>query len=228
MAVGAGIGLCGIGRAGIAQIPTFVTIVLFTTPGSQTWTVPAGVTSIIVEGIGGGQAGFDSTATVGGSGGIAGSYCKSVISVSAGQTIYLYVGSAGASNGATGSDSWANAVANAAPGLSANGILAIGGNSGSTNVGSTINAGGAAGSQGGVANPSYGGGGGGAGGHLGAGSSGGNASGGAGGSGGAANNSTVAGGAGTYGSGSPGNSGVSWTQTSDGTRAGSGSGGGGG
>jgi len=74
---------------------------LFSTPGTYSWTVPAGVTSISVAGIGGGGGGSQKSA--GGSGGGGGliSYSNS-ISVTPGTTCTIVVGAGGATGGTYG------------------------------------------------------------------------------------------------------------------------------
>ena len=74
---------------------------LFDTPGSYNWTVPAGVTSISVAGIGGGGGGAQKSA--GGSGGGGGliTYSNS-IAVTPGTTCTIVVGSGGATGGTYG------------------------------------------------------------------------------------------------------------------------------
>ncbi len=66
------------------------TVVLFDQPGTHSYTVPAGVTEIIVEAWGGGGAGGSATNGNGG-GGAGGTYVKTVISVSPGQSFTLRV-----------------------------------------------------------------------------------------------------------------------------------------
>ncbi len=83
--------------------------VSFTAPGSHTWTVPAGVTTITVEAWGGGGAGGGVTGyAAGGGGGAGGQYAKKVVAVSAGDTYTVVVGAGGngnTGNGADGEDS---------------------------------------------------------------------------------------------------------------------------
>ena len=98
---------------------------IFTTTGAGTWIVPSGVTSIQIEGIGGGADGSAANETGGGGG----AYAKSVsIAVTPGQTVYLNIGS----RGANGSDTWANVSVNSAPGSASNGIVAKAGQGGAT------------------------------------------------------------------------------------------------
>ncbi|MFA9220981.1 MAG: hypothetical protein ACEQSL_07330, partial [Sediminibacterium sp.] len=120
--------------------------------GAQTWTVPAGVSSIQVETWGAGGAGGTSSnaaaySSSGGGGG--GAYSKvNTLSVTAGQTIYYNIGTGGVPNaaalgaGGIGGDTWLNKAANSAPTLATNGALAKGGSGGS---GGNAGAGGAGG-----------------------------------------------------------------------------------
>lgn len=110
------------------------------TPGTYTFTVPPGVTSITVEAWGGGGRGgrWSSAGTGGRGGGGGGAYSSSVISVTPGQQITYLVG--GGSNSVTaGGDSYF--------GEGPNLVLAKGGNSVGTN---------AAGGEGGLANQGVG------------------------------------------------------------------------
>jgi hypothetical protein len=82
-----------------------VTVPAFTTPGSNTWTVPAGVTSITVEVWGAGGRGGSRTSGSGAyGGGGGGAYSRRVISVTSGQNYTYEVGAGSSSNaaGATG------------------------------------------------------------------------------------------------------------------------------
>ncbi len=71
----------------------------YATPGSYSWVVPAGVTSVNVEvwgaGGGGGIGAATNGASTGGGGGGSGGYSKSVISVTPGQTYTVVVGAGG-------------------------------------------------------------------------------------------------------------------------------------
>jgi hypothetical protein len=103
----------------------------FTTTGGQTWTVPAGVTSIQVECYGGGGGGGGNTAgfnlTRGGGGG---GYAKvNSISVTAGATVYINVGTGGAVT-VNGGNSWVNVSANSQPASTTIGAVATGGTRG--------------------------------------------------------------------------------------------------
>lgn len=88
--------------------------VIYDSPGSHTWTVPCGVTSVTVEvyGAGGGGGGANSLSPSAGGGG-AGGYGSGVFAVTAGTVYNLQVGAGGggggpASNGSTGGQSWFN------------------------------------------------------------------------------------------------------------------------
>lgn len=77
----------------------------FETPGSGTWTVPSGVTSIILKSWGGGGAGgsaYSGTATlntqVRGGGGAGGSFAGTTIAVTPGQVINFTIGAGGQSS----------------------------------------------------------------------------------------------------------------------------------
>lgn len=129
-------------------------VTTFSSVGDNTWTCPAGVTSIIVNswGAGGGGGYAYATYTAGGSG-AGGSYVQSVVSVIPGNTYNLTVGAGGiggdtlsttngatpitVSNGAVGGSSFfGNTTAGSPVGAS---ILAVGGNGGisTTSVGTS-------------------------------------------------------------------------------------------
>jgi hypothetical protein len=186
----------------------------YTTAGSNSFTVPAGVYSISAVCIGGGGGGSgndgDSDESGGGGGGGALAYQTS-IPVNPGEVLTVVVGAAGAAGGeggtggagGTSSISRGVTVLVAANGGGGGRYRAGGGGAGGTVATGTGGAGGA----GGVGNnrtrdPAPGGGGGGAGGYSGAGGAGGSA---------AANNTGVAGAAGAGGGGGGGGSGLSNT-----------------
>jgi len=82
----------------------------FNSPGDSTFTVPAGVTSIVVECWGGGGAGGGSTSNMkGGSGGGGGGYTTAILKVTPGQSIPYTIGAGGiginGKNGTSGSNS---------------------------------------------------------------------------------------------------------------------------
>lgn len=70
----------------------YATVTTITTPGSGTFTVPAGVTSVTIEGWGGGGPGGAAGGSVGGGGGGEGGYGTKVLTVSPGDTISYVVG----------------------------------------------------------------------------------------------------------------------------------------
>src|ERR1035437_8122618 len=136
-----------------------MTQVIITATGPGSWTIPAGVTSLQVEAIGGGNSGASgSNNGGGGAGAYAGDTGASAITVTPGATLYYNVGTAGATTAA--GLSWVNAATNAAPTSSANGVSAdygraaagaIAGAGGLTanSIGATLNAGGNGGNRGG-------------------------------------------------------------------------------
>lgn len=79
--------------------------VVFLATGS--FTVPTGITSVIVECWAGGAGGAPDTGTGGGNGGGGGAYSRSTLAVTAGNTYTVTVGVGGPSNTA-GGDSWFN------------------------------------------------------------------------------------------------------------------------
>ncbi|MBK6345307.1 MAG: hypothetical protein IPF68_05120 [Bacteroidales bacterium] len=79
----------------------------FTTPGTNYWTCPVGVTCIKVEAWGGGGRGGNRTNNGAGGGGGGGGYSQSAIWVTPGNTYTVYVG-AGSTSTAAGEDSWFN------------------------------------------------------------------------------------------------------------------------
>lgn len=89
----------------VVAVPTAT--VAFTTPGADTWTVPAGVTSIQVLVVGGGGGGgyVHSTGRAGGGGGAGGVVYDAAYAVTPTQEIPVFVGAGGAAskNGANSS-----------------------------------------------------------------------------------------------------------------------------
>ena len=73
----------------------------FTTPGTTTWTVPAGVYEVTVEAIGGGGAGSSGSGSVGGAGGGGGGYVRGTIAVTPGTQEEIVVGAGGSGSGGT-------------------------------------------------------------------------------------------------------------------------------
>jgi hypothetical protein len=156
--------------------------IVFLTANSGTWLVPAGVTSVQIECIGGGSAGNGA-----GRGGRGGYYVKkTALTVTPGNSITYQVGK-GQSPGVSSPpyDTWFSSAAT---------VFAQSGNSGTTNIsiGDTIYSGGGPGTADTLNGNTLGGGGGGAGGPNGAGNAGsnGNISTGAGGTGGRGGNAS--------------------------------------
>ncbi len=73
----------------------------FSTPGNTTWTVPAGVTSVMVKAWGGGGGSGSSGAGLNSGAGGGGGFAQDTVSVTPGQTITVYVGGGG-TGGASG------------------------------------------------------------------------------------------------------------------------------
>ena len=160
----------------------------YATLGSYSWTCPAGVTSVTVECIGGGNAGFqyEYGTSNGGGGGGGGGYAKSIRSVSPGSSYSLYVG-----NGNFDESSWFISTATVQGTAGGRGQLNGGGSGGSGNGGTGFQlaySGGTGGAKSSDGYNYYGGGGGGGASSNGAGSGGSNQSGGSGGGGGPSGN----------------------------------------
>jgi hypothetical protein len=132
----------------------------FTTPGTNTYVAPAGVTSITVEAWGGGGHGGTRTSVGVGGGGGGGAYAKKVITVIPGDSYTLNVG-AGSSSTAAGGSSWfintTTLLAKGGGSVTDNNMPGANGGSSGTSIGDVTYSGGNG--AGGV-NPSYGGGGG--------------------------------------------------------------------
>jgi MSHA biogenesis protein MshQ len=82
-----------------------VEVEVYDTPGSHTFTVPAGVTEITVQVWGAGGRGGPRTGFGASGGGGGGAYASSVITVTPGQSLNLFVG-AGSSGTSPGGNSW--------------------------------------------------------------------------------------------------------------------------
>src|SRR5690606_11223133 len=80
----------------------------FDTPGSYTFTAPAGVTSITVEAWGAGGGGSSITNFGGGGGGGGGAYASSVIPVTPGTSYNIVVGAGGNANSLGGYSEFRN------------------------------------------------------------------------------------------------------------------------
>jgi hypothetical protein len=183
------------GATGATGPSLFSNMQVYATPGTFTFTIPAGVTKIMVEVWGGGGGGGNSSATVTGflSGGGGGGYGRSIFSVSSGTNYSVVVGAGGTAGGGNGGNSSFGTSINATGGIggcsitaykipdggTSNGSFNVSGGSGfwdSSNTGSGPHGGGSFGSHGGrgaqngllatVGNAPGGGGAGGAGGYL--------------------------------------------------------------
>ena len=120
------------------------TIQTFTTVGSQTWTCPAGVTSVTVQcwGGGGGGGGGGTVFDAAGGGGGGGAYASSVLAVTPGNVYPITVGAGGAAGANTGGGGGAGATST----FNSTNVMAVGGNGGggaSTAVAGTAGVGGA-------------------------------------------------------------------------------------
>ncbi len=112
-----------------SEVATAQTTVSFTQPGTTTYVIPQGVTSITVQAYGGGGAGGSNNGAHGdssGSGGGGGAYTSTTLSVTAGATYYVTVGAGGVAAtglGGSGGSSWINTsnTASGAPVLAAAG-----------------------------------------------------------------------------------------------------------
>ena len=144
----------------------------YTSPGSFSWTAPAGVTSVSVVAVGGGGVGNDA-ANAGGAGGGGGLGYKNNISVTPGQSYTVVVGDAAAdTSGNDGEDSYFINISTVKGG-GGQGSTTPSGGSGGTYTGD----GGGNGGAGGAGGDTYEGGGGGAGGYSGNGGDGGSGNG---------------------------------------------------
>lgn len=100
---------------------TYTSQTAYTTVGAGSYTVPAGCSAIMFEGIGGGGNGSVGLG-YGGNGGGGGAYATSTVTVTPGQVVYYNIGG-------TASDTWFNVGTNSAPTLATTGCLAKGGTS---------------------------------------------------------------------------------------------------
>jgi hypothetical protein len=179
----------GSGTVGAIDVTTVAVscasnVVSFTTAGPYSWTVPDGVTSILVVATGGGGGGSASGYS-GGNGGVV----TATLSVTAGSTLSLYVGGGGSIQETGGGGGSSNVNAGTANQIIAGGGGGAGGGAaGNPTGGDGGGNGSGSGSNGNAGNPSAG-------------------SGGSGGSGGAAGVGDVAGVAGGNGNGGPGGTG---------------------
>jgi hypothetical protein len=82
-------------NVGTVSITCMANTQSFATPGSYTWTVPAGVTSVSIAATGGGGGGGGSLGMAAGASGGAGAVVNSILTVTSGQTLNLTVGGGG-------------------------------------------------------------------------------------------------------------------------------------
>lgn len=105
--------------------------IIYSTPGSHTFTVPSNVTRIRFQVWGSGGTGDQGSAGGGG-------FCQSTKAVTPGETIYVSVGNGNAGRSASTGPSWFNVSANTSPSNSSQGCVGGGG----TTVGGSHGAGG--------------------------------------------------------------------------------------
>jgi hypothetical protein len=107
------------GPTGATGPSMFSNMLVYATPGTFSWTVPAGVTKIMVEVWGGGGGGGHSSATVTGvlSGGGGGGFGRSIFSVSSGTNYSIIVGAGGTAGGGDGATSSFGTLINATGGI---------------------------------------------------------------------------------------------------------------
>jgi|GEM_PF-6791488 len=209
-----------IGLGFTKKVPGFGTTVQFLVTANASWTVPPDFGApYSIEAIGAGAGARQSAPSNGGGGGAYARVTHDDIAISAGNVVYFNIGTGGGNTPASGGDTWARLGSNSAPADITEGVLAKGGNSGTTDntpplggqasasIGSVKFSGGSGGS-GNSAN-SGGAGGGGAAGPGGAGSAGG-AGGSVTGAGGAAGGTTGTGGAAGAPDGGKGRTGLVW------------------
>lgn len=129
--------------------------VVFTTPGSTSWTVPEGVTSITVETWGAGGGGKGGTVGLPGGGGGGGAYSKEVIAVTPSTSFNAVVGTggtAGTANGGNGGNGGSSSFSANTTNTTANGgtgaTTTSGGAAGSSNVNADLSYAGGAGGNG--------------------------------------------------------------------------------
>lgn len=94
--------LLGITASGNTTTPGPANFINFDTAGSGSWTVPAGVTSVVIKLWGGGGGSGGDGYSQGGGGGGGGAYASKTLSVSGGQVLNFTVGSGGTAGGYVG------------------------------------------------------------------------------------------------------------------------------
>ena len=116
----------------------------YSTPGTSSWTAPAGVTSVDVEAWGGGGGGGSRTTTGCGGGGGGGAYAKSTISVTPGQSYSYTVGSGGSAGNSGGDSSFntSNIIAKGGSSVASNTSTGAGGGLSGNSTGTTKYSGG--------------------------------------------------------------------------------------
>ncbi len=112
------------GATGPTGPSLFSNMQVYATPGTFTYTIPAGVTKIMVEVWGGGGGGGNSSATVTGalSSGAGGGYGRSILSVSSGTSYSVVVGAGGNAGGGDGGNSSFGTLITSTGGIGGNSI----------------------------------------------------------------------------------------------------------
>ena len=107
------------GPTGATGPSMFSNMLVYATPGTFSWTVPTGVTKIMVEVWGGGGGGGNSSATVTGvlSSGAGGGYGRSIFSVTSSTNYSIVVGAGGTAGGGDGATSSFGTLINATGGI---------------------------------------------------------------------------------------------------------------
>jgi len=123
--------ISGLADTNAAPTETATAEVVFLSTGS--FTVPTGITTVIVECWGGGQGGVNGSGTTGGAGGLGADYVRSTLTVISGNTYTVTIGNGGGPSTA-GGDTWFGAVGT---------IIAKGGGSATADIGDVTFAGGA-------------------------------------------------------------------------------------
>lgn len=129
--------------AGVQQ-SGYRNMLVFSTPGTTSWTAPTGITRVFVQAVGGGGGSSGNSTTLAGAGGGGGEYRAGIIPVTPGvvYTIIVAAGGAGGGSGASGSGGGFSSFAN----NTTNFIIANGGSPGG--LSGTASGGGAGGTGG--------------------------------------------------------------------------------
>jgi hypothetical protein len=142
------------GSSSAGATPTGSGTVLFTTPGTNPWTCPAGVFTVFAEGWGsGGGGGSSYTSADNGGGGAGGEYAAAFVPVTPGNVYNAVVPAGGLGNLQTGSGVGGNGASAIFTGDSGNVVTAHGGQGGITDDGSPSRAAGGTGSTNPTRNP---------------------------------------------------------------------------